>query len=125
MIAGGWRSTSRRRKFRGQFKGMIVPDKYATKRLLFKPGTKLRKHGTIGNFWLKSTKAIWKDVQEKETKIAEGLADERVRKLAKIDQLIDGYYPLKQIERNFGLDAGNPVIQDWIAALTDDDLFTS
>jgi len=112
-------------KIRGYYKGNLVPDKYATKRLLFTPGTNLKKHGTIGKFWLKSTKALWKEVQEKEKKIAEGLADERVRKLAKhVHELINGYYPLKTIERNFGYSAQSAAVQDWIAALEEEEPFT-
>jgi hypothetical protein len=112
-------------KIRGKFKGNIVPDKYATKRLLFKSGTGLDKHGTIGNFWLKPTKANWKEVQEQEKKIAEGLEDERVRNLAKhVYKLLDGYYPLRRIERSFGFDAQSSVIQNWFDALAQDEPFS-
>ena len=61
-------------KVQGYYKGKIVPDKYMTKRLLFKPSTGLRKHGTIGKFWLKSPKALWQEVRDKERQIADGLA---------------------------------------------------
>lgn len=105
-------------RVKGEYQGRLVPDKYLTKRLLFKPHTKLRKHGTIGPFWLKTIKAIWQEVKDQERKIAEGLADHRVRRLAKhVHELIGGYYPLKTIQRSFGLHSQSPAVQDWIAAL--------
>jgi hypothetical protein len=49
----------------------------------------------------------------------------RVRKLAKhVHDLINGYYPLKTIERNFGYSAQSAAVQDWIAALEEEELFT-
>ena len=102
--------------------GKYVADLYAKKRLLFKSGLGIRKVGTIGPFWVKRREEIWQKVKDTEKRIAEGLADERVRKLAKhAHELINGYYSLKQIERNFGADAQSPVIQNWIASLNEDE----
>jgi hypothetical protein len=104
----------------GMFRGKVVPDKYMTKRLLFKPNTKLHKHGEIGKFWLKPTKALWKSIQEREAKIEKGLADGRVGRLARYAfELINGEVPLKTIERNFGYFADTAGIQDWLAVISD------
>jgi hypothetical protein len=104
-------------KMRGKVRGKVVPDKYASKRLLFKTGTKLHKHRTIGDFWLKPTKEIWQEVRDTEKRIAEGLSDYRVRRLARrVHEMIGGCVEFKQIERNFGYFANTPAIQDQIAA---------
>lgn len=105
-------------KIKGKFKGKTVPDKYASKRLLFQSKTQLRKHGTIGKFWIKSIAQLWKEVQLVEQRIANGLQDQRVKELAKyVYDLVQGYVPLKQIERNYGYHADSSVVQDWISSL--------
>lgn len=95
--------------------GKFVTDLYRRKRLLFKPGLGIRKHGTIGAFWVKSKEAIWSDVKAKEQRIAEGLAQANVKRLAEYAyEFVGGYVPLRQIERNFGYYSDSPGIQNWI-----------
>src|SRR5262249_12306352 len=49
-------------KVAGYVNGRLVDDYYAAKRVLFKPKLGVRKHGTIGKFWIKPKAAIWKDI---------------------------------------------------------------
>lgn len=95
--------------------GKYVKDLYTKKRLLFKSGLGIRKHGTIGPFWVKSKEAIWSEVKVKEKRIAEGLAQKNVKRLAEYAyEFVCGYVPLRQIERNFGYYWNSPSTQKWI-----------
>lgn len=108
-------------KIKGTVRGKSVSDKYAPKRLLFKPGLGLRKFGTIGPFWLQSKQEIWRKVQETERRIAEGLSDARVCRLARhAFEFLDGHIPLNRIKRSFGYWAHAAAIQDWIESLSVD-----
>lgn len=90
-------------KIKGYVNGKLVDDLYQNKRLMFRPHLKLRKVGTVGKFWLKSKAKLWQDIRDVEQKISDGLEKPNVRRLAKyLHELVDGYVPLKQIERNFG-----------------------
>lgn len=98
--------------------GVHVEDKYARKRLLFQPGLNMKKYGTIGKFWVTSKKAIWQTVRDREQRIAAGLADWRIKRLAShAHQLVLGYVPLRTIERSFGYYAKSPHIQSWAERL--------
>lgn len=102
-------------KIAGYINGVKVDDYYKNKRLLFSPNLDLKKYGTIGEFWERPKAALWQDVRDKEKKIAEGLTDPDVRRPAEhVHRLIGGYYPLRDIERNYGYYADDPVIQNWI-----------
>ena len=95
--------------------GVYLSDLYHKKRLLFKSGLGIRKVGTIGKFWVKSRKAIWDDVKAREKRIAEGLEQPNVRRLANYAyEFVDGYVPLPQIERNFGYYWDSAGTQNWI-----------
>lgn len=95
--------------------GKFVTDLNRKKRLLFKSGLGIRKHGAIGAFWVKSKEAIWNDVKAKEKRIAEGLAQENVKRLAEhAYEFVCGAVPLRRIERNFGYHWDSPNIQNWI-----------
>jgi hypothetical protein len=105
-------------KIAGFVRGKRVDDYYANKRLLFVPGLPFNKVGAIGNFWAKSKATIWDDVKANEKKIAEGLAKPNVKRLAKYaHDLIDGYFPLKTIERSFGAWADGRAVDGWIESL--------
>jgi hypothetical protein len=100
--------------------GVMVNDLYRHKRLLFLPNLPFKKVGTIGDFWErgKSKKKLWDEIKAIEKRIAEGLEKPNVKRLAEyVHDLIGGYFPLKEIERSFGLDADEPVVQDWIDRL--------
>ena len=102
-------------KVAGVVKGKEVDDYYEGKRLLFSTNLKIKKYGTIGDFWMKPKKALWQAVRDKEQRIAEGLKNPDVRRLAElVHEFIGGSIPLKDIERNYGYYADDPVIQDWI-----------
>jgi hypothetical protein len=95
--------------------GKYVTDLYRSKRLLFKRGLGIRKHGTIGAFWVKSKEGIWRDVQAKEKRIAEGLAQKNVKRLAEYAyEFMGGTVPLRKIERNFGYYSNSSGILNWI-----------
>ena len=95
--------------------GTFVPDLYRKKRLLFKKGLRIRKVGTIGTFWVSKKADIWKQIVEREKRIADGLGKRNVKELAKYaHEFVCGAVPLKQIERNFGYDSDSIVIQNWI-----------
>lgn len=105
-------------KIAGRKKGTWLADKHAGKRLLFKPNTKLKKFGAIGPFWVRPKKTLWREICEIEQRIAEGLSDWRVRRLAAhAHNLIQGYVPLRKIERNFGFAAAGTAVQQWIEQL--------
>lgn len=105
-------------KINGMKNSKSVPDKFAPKRLLFKGGLSIKKYGTIGKFWVRSKSKLWEQVKDTESRIALGLQDWRVRRLARhAFDLVGGYVPLKNIERNFGLNAHDPAIQAWVKRL--------
>ncbi len=61
---------------------VINKDKYAPKRLLFKPNVGLRKYGTIGRFWGESSKArLVAEGKAKEKQIRAGLEDPLIEEL--------------------------------------------
>jgi hypothetical protein len=103
--------------------GRPVEDYYANKRVLFQPNLGLRKHGTIGPFWVKPKAAIWRDIIATEESIAEGLEQPGVRRLVgHVYELLDRTVPLKKLERSFGLNANRPTIKQWAdMLLTGDD----
>ena len=101
-------------------KGVQVDDLYRDNRLLFKANMPFRKVGTIGDFWEqgKSKTKMWNEIKAIEKQTGEGLEKPHVKRLAEyVHDMIGGYIPLKEIERSFGLDAGDPVVQNWIDRL--------
>ena len=95
-------------------------DLYGAKRLLFKANMPFRKVGTIGDFWEqgKSKTKMWEDIKAIEKKIGDGLEKPNVKRLAEyVHDYINGYIPLKKIERSFGHDADEPVVKEWIGRL--------
>ncbi len=95
--------------------GKYVKDLYRRKRLLFKPGLGIRKHGTIGAFWVKGKEAIWNDIKAKEKRIAEGLEQPNVKRLAQhAYEFVGGAVSLRKIERSFGYYWDSPSTQNWI-----------
>ena len=95
--------------------GIQVADLYRKKRLLFKSGLGIRKVGTIGNFWFKNRDFVWKDVIAREKRIAEGLAQKNIKRLAEhAFEFVCEYVPLEQIERSFGYYWDSPSTQTWI-----------
>lgn len=102
--------------------GQFVNDLYRKKRLLFKSGLGIRKHGTIGLFWIKTKEIIWSDVKATEKRIAEGLDQRNVKRLAEhAYDFVNGAVELTQIERHFGYFSKSPGIQNWIVQVFGDD----
>lgn len=90
-------------KIKGYVNGKQVGDFYENKRLMFRPHLKLRKVGTVGNFWIKSKAKLWQDIRDLEQKITEGKDKPNIRRLAKyLHELVGGFIPLKYIERMYG-----------------------
>jgi hypothetical protein len=106
-------------KLPGYIKKRKVEDRYARKRLLFQPHLKLKKHGSIGDFWERPKKTLWTEIREREKRIADGLEKPNVKRLARyIFEEWLGPSPgltLKQVERSFGYWADTEETQRWIA----------
>jgi hypothetical protein len=65
---------------------------------------------------------MWDDIKAIEKKISEGLERPNVRRLADyVYDLIGGFIPLMTIERSFGAEADNPVVQEWLERLLEDE----
>jgi hypothetical protein len=101
-------------------RGVLVDDLYGAKRLLFKPNMPFKKVGTIGDFWEqgKCKTKVWGDIKAIEKRIGDGLDRPNVRRLCGyVYELICGSVPLREIERSFGLNAGERAVQDWVGSL--------
>ncbi len=105
-------------KIPGFCKGKSVVDRYAKKRVLFEPNTGLRKHGTIGDFWVHPMEALWKRTQEREKRIGAVLADPRAlgfgtevyrQLLFSLPQMSE-----KRALRSFALTTDHPETQKWM-----------
>jgi hypothetical protein len=108
------------------FGGHTTQDKYASKRLLFKPHLKFKKYGSIGSFWVRPKKTLWDEIKETERRIAEGLDEPHVRALTQhVFDLLDGTVALHKIERSFGRSSDAPSVQRWINSLFSDDWATA
>jgi hypothetical protein len=98
--------------------GRPIKDRFAKKRLLFRPNLKLRKHGTIGDFWVKPARLIWQDFQNTEKRIAKGLDDHRVRKIVEhVYELVGDLVPLQHIKRSYGYFADEQNIERWLGTI--------
>lgn len=84
---------------------LVNEDRWAKKRVLFRPELRIRKYGWIGDFLPagKNKDALWKEIIEHERRISEGLkepgADEYA---AELHELVEGYVPLGKIRRSVG-----------------------
>ena len=110
-------------KMSGSKKGKLLRDMYAGKRLLFHTRTGLDKFGTIGPFWKKPKAILWKEIQDREKRIATGLDQPNVKAAAKFmfDYLgleNDPHITLKDVERSFGSWPESEGVQHWIERLT-------
>lgn len=101
-------------KTRGMVDGRLVEDKYKDKRLLFTAKLDLKKYGTIGRFWVKSKKACWEDIKKVEERISKGLEQPKIKLLARYAyDLVQGWFPLRNLERQYGYAADDADIQQW------------
>lgn len=115
-----WARYITKAKTRGWVAGREVKDKYAKKRLLFRPHLRLRKVGTIGSFWERSKATLWQEIVEIEKKIAEGLENDQV--LAVVDhvyQLCGEAISRNRIARSMGYSANSESVRLWIDSLFD------
>ncbi|MBX9677431.1 MAG: hypothetical protein K2X38_01620 [Gemmataceae bacterium] len=102
---------AKRAKFKDGEK--ISSDRWASKRVLFKPEHKMRKYGTIGDFWPvgKNKEAIWAEIKDLEKKTAEGMNEPGVEEYADfLQDLTGGFFTYKRVRREV---AYWGVPQDW------------
>ena len=105
-------------KIKGRIRGRLVNDLHARKRRLFKPKLGLKKYGEIGSFWERPKKELWQEIRDIEKRIAEGLGNPNIKKLAHhVYDMLGEYVPLKTIERNYGYWSDIPAIKDWADTL--------
>jgi hypothetical protein len=84
---------------------LVSKDRWARKRVLLRQELKIRKYGTIGDFWPQgiNKNALWDEIKAHERKITEGLqqpgAEEYARELY---ELVQGYFSLNRIRRSVG-----------------------
>ncbi len=90
--------------------------------MLFQPHIKLQKYGTIGAFWEKPKKSLWKEIAEGEQRIADALERPEVQQLVNhIHELLGESIPIEKIERSIGTHSETPAIERWIEQLALDD----
>ena len=102
----------------------MVEDLYRPKRLLFVAKLKFKKIGTIGDFWEggKNKKKLWDEIKAIEKRIGEGLEKPNVKRLCGyVYDFLDGYVPLKKIERSYGFSSDSEGVQNWIESLLTDE----
>lgn len=105
-------------KIAGFVDGRPVADRYRRKRVLFRPKLGLQKTGKIGPFWVRSKKALWQAVRDKEQRIAVGLDRPHVRDLARrVHEMLDGTVAVNRLERSFGYHAGSEAVRRLIGQL--------
>lgn len=64
---------------------------------------------------MKGKEAIWNDIKAKEKRIAEGLEQPNVKRLAQhAYEFVGGAVSLRKIERSFGYYWDSPSTQNWI-----------
>jgi hypothetical protein len=99
---------------------IISRDRWARKRVLLRQELKMRKYGTVGQFWPlgMNKESIWKEIVAHERKINSGLqqpgAEEYAREMYELTQ---GFFSLNRVRRSvgfFGIPSG------WVPRLDDD-----
>jgi len=84
---------------------LITNDRWARKRVLLRHELKMRKYGTIGEFWPpgKNKDALWAEIIAHERKITEGLQEPGAEIYAlELHELIQGYFSLNTVRRSVG-----------------------
>ena len=98
---------------------IVSPDRWKRKRVLLRQELKMRKYGTIGQFWPvgMNKDAAWKEIVAHEKKISDGLQQPGAEEYAlELHELIQGYFSLNRVRRSvgyFGVPAG------WIPSMDD------
>ncbi len=99
---------------------IVSRDRWARKRVLLRQELKVRRYGTIGQFWPlgMNKEGIWNEIVAHERKINDGLQQPGAEEYAvELHELIGGYFPLNRVRRSvgfFGVPAG------WVPKLDDD-----
>lgn len=90
-------------------------DKYASKRILFKPKLGITKYGVIGKFWIvgENKQTLWKRIVEREKTIAQNRQDVGLQSLVSWF----GCDPPEYIVRRLAMQLEARPIQDWIGKL--------
>ncbi len=84
---------------------LVSNDRWARKRVLLRRELKMRKYGTIGDFWPQGINkdALWDEIKAHERKIAAGLQQPGAEEYAlELHELIQGYFPLNRVRRSVG-----------------------
>jgi len=99
--------------------GRWVSDKYADKRIMFRPKLGIKKVATVGNFFVKSKAAIWTEIKNQERLIAENLERPEIARLVKFihEVFFAGQEPLIDTQRSIGLHADDEGIRRWVEKL--------
>jgi hypothetical protein len=99
---------------------IVSRDRWARKRVLLRQELKMRRYGTVGQFWPlgMNKEGIWKEIIAHEQKISDGLQQPGAEEYAlELHELIGGYFTLNRVRRSvgfFGVPAG------WVSKLDDD-----
>jgi hypothetical protein len=113
-----WSHYITKAKVAGTVNGVALRDKYAKKRLLFRPHLGLNKSGKFGDFWAKRKKDLWAEIQSIEQRITDGLANRKVRMLAEhVYALLGSTVSRNRIERSIGFSANHRSVTQWIAGI--------
>jgi hypothetical protein len=96
---------------------LITKDRWQRKRVLLHPKDKVRRYGTIGDFWNGHSKeSIWNEIKACEQKIAVGLTAPGVDEYAAyLHDLTQGFFTLERVRRSVGF-FGVP--KNWMGAPT-------
>lgn len=116
-----WSHYITKARIAGTVNGIAVNDKYAKKRLLFRPHLGLQKSGKFGDFWVKTKEDLWAEIQAIEQKIKEGLEKPHVRRLADhVYDLLGATVSRNRVDRSIGFSANDLSVQRWIAGVESD-----
>lgn len=98
--------------------GKYSNDMFKRKRLLFAPGLRIKKVGTIGAFWHQPLGEMRKQKKMIEENIAHGLSQFGISDLAEhVYQFLEGTVSKNDIKRSFALHWNSHAIQKWIKQL--------
>jgi len=113
-----WTHYITKAKVAGAINGIAVSDKYAKKRLLFRPHLGLQKSGKFGDFWVKTKEDLWAEIRTLEQKIKEGLAKPQIRRLADhVYDLLGATVSRNRVDRSIGFSANHTSVKRWIAGV--------
>ena len=84
-------------------KGWHSKDLYKKKRVLFVPNLGIKKHGIVGEFWLKSVKKIWTEKKKRAKALADKLENGDVKMVAAFFSDLTGVH-LRKVQKTIALE---------------------